>query len=237
MGRQAFGDRRRSLGAVLARPSMVVWFRSQAKDDASSRSCRRCTWGGPRRAARSATTRWSIARASSRNARGWFAGSRTWLSSQPRPPARQSGRGSASRPSSGRRQGPCAGSATTSMPARIPGPARTCCVPATRTGTWSAWRGPESLGSPGVAPESATWVLHDQFETVKEPQNQIDVKPDGLLLSVFKRTGLLEEESRKKARRVARKPNREFPRALERPAWRIGQRWCLPSNPIVRLVR
>ena len=36
----------------------------------------------------------------------------------------------------------CAGSAMTSMPGRIGGPAPRCCEPVTPTGTWNGWRAP-----------------------------------------------------------------------------------------------
>ncbi len=82
----------------------------------------------------------------------------------------------------------------------------------------------------GIA-SMATRILHDKFECFKGQEHQIDVKPDSLLLRVFKRTGLIEEESEKEARQVARKLNREFPGALDLPAWRIGQLWCHPKQP------
>lgn len=90
-------------------------------------------------------------------------------------------------------------------------------------------QGIHGLGA-GIA-SMATRILHDEFECFQGQEHQIDVKPDSLLLRVFKRTGLIEEESEKQARQVARKLNREFPGALDRPAWRIGQVWCRPKQP------
>ena len=77
----------------------------------------------------------------------------------------------------------------------------------------------------------ATRILHDEFNCFKGQEKQIDVKPDSLLLRVFRRAGLIEQESAKEAKRVARRLSPGFPGALDRPAWRIGQIWCHASNP------
>ena len=69
----------------------------------------------------------------------------------------------------------------------------------------------------------ATRILHDEFDFSKRQQRQIDVKPDSLLLRVFRRAGLIDDESAQQARRVARRLSPRFPGALDRPAWRIGQ--------------
>lgn len=85
------------------------------------------------------------------------------------------------------------------------------------------------LGS-GIA-AMTTRILHDAFDCFKEQERQIDVKPDSLLLRVFRRAGLIEEQSAKEAKTVARRLSPEFPGALDRPAWRIGQLWCHASGP------
>ena len=71
---------------------------------------------------------------------------------------------------------------------------------------------------------------------LKGQEHQIDVKPDSLLMRVFKRTGLIEEESEKQARQVARKLNREFPGALDPPLGESGRVGAIPSNPNARVV-
>ena len=76
----------------------------------------------------------------------------------------------------------------------------------------------------------ATRILHDEFNCFKEQERQIDVKPDSLLLRVFRQAGLIEKESAKEAKRVARRLSPGFPGALDRPAWRIGQLWCHASE-------
>ncbi len=82
----------------------------------------------------------------------------------------------------------------------------------------------------GIA-SMTTRILHDDFGYFKGREWQIDVKPDSLLLRVFRRTGLIDDESADQARSVARRLNPEFPGALDRPAWRIGQLWCRPKEP------
>ena len=82
----------------------------------------------------------------------------------------------------------------------------------------------------GIA-SMATRILYDEFDCFRGQERQIDVKPDSLLLRVFQRTGLIEKESPKQARRVAKRLSPEFPGALDRPAWRIGQLWCHPKEP------
>lgn len=82
----------------------------------------------------------------------------------------------------------------------------------------------------GIA-SMAIRILHDDFGYFKGKEGQIDVKPDSLLLRVFRRAGLIDSESEDQARRVAQRLNPEFPGALDRPAWRIGQLWCRPREP------
>ena len=82
----------------------------------------------------------------------------------------------------------------------------------------------------GIA-SMATRILHDEFDCFRGYERQIDVKPDSLLLRVFRRTGLIDHESGKQARRVAKCLSPEFPGALDRPSWRIGQLWCHASEP------
>ena len=77
----------------------------------------------------------------------------------------------------------------------------------------------------------ATRILHDDFGCFIGQEWQIDVKPDRLLLRVFRRAGLIDDESEDQARRAARRLNPEFPGALDLPAWRIGQLWCQSNEP------
>ena len=77
----------------------------------------------------------------------------------------------------------------------------------------------------------ATRILHDEFDCFQWQERLIDVKPDSLLLRVFRRAGLIDVESANQARQVARRLNPEFPGALDRPVWRIGQDWCHPKEP------
>ena len=76
-----------------------------------------------------------------------------------------------------------------------------------------------------------TRILYEDFDCFRGQERQIDVKPDRLLLRVFRRAGLIEKESEDQARRAARRLNPEFPAALDWPAWRIAQRWCHPKEP------
>ena len=82
----------------------------------------------------------------------------------------------------------------------------------------------------GIA-SMATRILHDEFDCFRGQERQIDVKPDSLLLRVFRRAGLIDQEIANQARQVARRLNPEFPGALDPPAWRIGQLWCHPREP------
>ena len=82
----------------------------------------------------------------------------------------------------------------------------------------------------GIA-SMAIRILHDDFGYFKGKEGQIDVKPDSLLLRVFRRAGLIDSESEDQARRVAQRLNPEFPGALDRPAWRVAQLWCRPREP------
>lgn len=83
---------------------------------------------------------------------------------------------------------------------------------------------------PGIA-SMTTRILYEDFDCFRGQQRQIDVKPDSLLLRVFRRAGLIDKESEDQARRAARRLNPEFPAALDWPAWRIAQRWCHPKEP------
>ena len=82
----------------------------------------------------------------------------------------------------------------------------------------------------GIA-SMTTRILHEDFGCFRGQERQIDVKPDSLLLRVFRRAGLIDKESEDQARRAARRLNPEFPAALDWPAWRIAQRWCHPKEP------
>jgi len=61
---------------------------------------------------------------------------------------------------------------------------------------------------------------------------QLDVKPDVHVNRVFWRTGLTRRgASPDDVIQAARSVSREFPAALDAPAWEIGRRWCRPRNP------
>lgn len=85
------------------------------------------------------------------------------------------------------------------------------------------------IGS-GIA-SMATRILRDDFDCFSGQERQIDVKPDVHVRRVFKRVGLIDDDSTNQAIRAARRLNPEFPGALDWPAWQIGQRWCRPKNP------
>lgn len=82
----------------------------------------------------------------------------------------------------------------------------------------------------GIA-SMTTRILYEDFGCFRGQEPQIDVKPDSLLLRVFRRAGLIDKESEDQARRAARRLNPEFPAALDGPAWRIAQLWCRPKEP------
>ena len=82
----------------------------------------------------------------------------------------------------------------------------------------------------GIA-SMATRILRDDFDCFRGQERQIDVKPDVHLLRVFRRVGLIDDDSANEAVRTARRLNPEFPGELDWPAWRIGQRWCHPTAP------
>ena len=83
---------------------------------------------------------------------------------------------------------------------------------------------------PGIA-SMATRILHDDFGCFRGQERQIDVKPDVHLVRVFRRLGIIDDDSKNEAIRAARCLNPEFPGELDWPAWRIGKRWCRPKEP------
>ena len=82
----------------------------------------------------------------------------------------------------------------------------------------------------GIA-SMATRILRDDFGCFSGQERQIDVKPDVHLVRVFRRLGIIDDDSANEAIRAARRLNPEFPGALDWPAWRIGQLWCRPKDP------
>ncbi len=82
----------------------------------------------------------------------------------------------------------------------------------------------------GIA-SMTTRILRDDFDYFRGQERQIDVKPDVHLVRVFRRIGLIDDDSANQAVRTARLLNPEFPGALDWPAWRIGQLWCHPTEP------
>ena len=84
---------------------------------------------------------------------------------------------------------------------------------------------------PGIA-SMATRILRDDFGCFSEQESQIDVKPDVHLVRVFRRLGIIDDDSANKAIRAAAKClNPEFPGELDWAAWEIGRRWCRPTDP------
>ncbi len=66
----------------------------------------------------------------------------------------------------------------------------------------------------------------------KSARRHLDVKPDIHVKRVFRRAGLVragasDDEVVDAARTVAR----DFPGALDAPAWDIGSKWCRPARP------
>ena len=83
----------------------------------------------------------------------------------------------------------------------------------------------------GIA-SMATRILHDDFGYFTGQElSQIDVKPDVHLVRVFQRLGITRGDSKLEAIQAAQTLNREFPGALDWPAWQIGRRWCRPTKP------
>ena len=82
----------------------------------------------------------------------------------------------------------------------------------------------------GIA-SMTTRILRDDFGCFRGQERQIDVKPDVHLVRVFRRLGIVDDDSANEARRTARRLNPEFPGELDWPAWRIGQLWCHPTEP------
>ncbi len=83
---------------------------------------------------------------------------------------------------------------------------------------------------PGIA-SMATRILHDDCGFFRGQERQIDVKPDIHLIRVFRRLGLIDNDSEEEAVGAARRLNPEYPGALDWPAWRVGNRWCHPRTP------
>ena len=87
----------------------------------------------------------------------------------------------------------------------------------------------------GIGPRLAsiaTRILHDDWGCFSGHERQIDVKPTGHLVRVFRRLGIItKSDSEDKAILAARHLNREFPGELDWPAWRIGNQWCHPGKP------
>ena len=84
----------------------------------------------------------------------------------------------------------------------------------------------------GIA-SMAIRILRDDFDCFRGQERQIDVKPDLHLLRVFRRVGLIDDDSANQAIRAARarRLNPEFPGEPDWPAWRIGQLWCHSTEP------
>ena len=66
----------------------------------------------------------------------------------------------------------------------------------------------------------------------KDALPRLDIKPDDLLMRVFKRTGLVPvKPSFEDFLVAARQLNPDFPAALDAPAWDIGRKFCAPRYP------
>ena len=90
-------------------------------------------------------------------------------------------------------------------------------------------QGIHGIGS-GIA-SMTTRILRDDFGCFRGQERQIDVKPDVHLVRVFRRLGIIDDDSSNEAIRAAQRLNPEFPGELDWPAWRIGRRWCHPTEP------
>ena len=64
----------------------------------------------------------------------------------------------------------------------------------------------------------ATLILHDDFGCFRGQEGQIDVKPDVHVVRVFRRLGIIKNDSAREAKRTARRLNPEFPGELDQPA-------------------
>ena len=73
----------------------------------------------------------------------------------------------------------------------------------------------------GIA-SMAIRIRRDDFDCFRGQERQIDVKPDVHLLRVFRRVGLIDDDSANQAIRAARRLNPEFPGELDWPAWRTA---------------
>ncbi len=90
---------------------------------------------------------------------------------------------------------------------------------------------------PGIGPalsRMAVSILAIEYGLLggKKALPQIDIKPDILVMRVFRRTGLIKyTDKEKEAIAVAKICNPEFPGELDAPSWEIGRTWCKPTSP------
>ncbi len=85
----------------------------------------------------------------------------------------------------------------------------------------------------GVGPGLAAMMirtLHDHFGFFHEEKAEINIKPDVLLVRVFRRAGLTRTDREYEAIAAARRLNPEYPAALDW-AWHVGHNWCKKQNP------
>ena len=90
----------------------------------------------------------------------------------------------------------------------------------------------EGIG-PGIA-KMAVRILRDNWRMFRGQESQIDVNPSVHVMRVFKRAGLIADESKGAAVDAARRLNPEFPGELDWPTWEVGKQWCFATTPNCR---
>ena len=79
-------------------------------------------------------------------------------------------------------------------------------------------------------------VLVRHFKVPVKDRCSIDISPDVQVRRVFRRLGLVKDQSIEQVMYRARELKPRFPGLLDRPAWQIGRDWCRPTTPLCRQV-
>jgi endonuclease-3 len=77
----------------------------------------------------------------------------------------------------------------------------------------------------------ATDTLVKLFHIPLRDRPGLDIAADSLVIRVFKRCGLVNQEDKNLVILKARELNPEYPGILDRPCWEIGRSYCFLSNP------
>lgn len=105
------------------------------------------------------------------------------------------------------------------------------------------WNGSPSSGAvvykflqfSGVGPKIATMSTNILARELKVPFSDyysIDISPDVQVRRVFRRLGLVgQDSSNDELIYRARSASPEFPGLLDYPSWQIGREWCKPKTP------